>query len=166
MTGLLHLLMSPAADTKLVEKMVHDISYYRQQLRDIDKSITVQENTNKRLEKEYEKLDAAFNQLKKKKVEEIAKDIENKLKKKNLRNTLGLFEWRGKRKNDFDDFVNKETRRKVEQFRKDTEKYVKAVKKARDDKKKEFDRGVKALRRLYRQRDKTVIGSIKALKKG
>lgn len=134
--------------------MAHDISYYRQQLNKVHTSITAQENKNKTLKKEYEKLDSAYTQLKTKGVEERAKQLEKDMSKNKPGKDLA---WRGKRKKDFDDFIGKDPRESAVQFRKDTEKYVKAVEKARKAKKKEWDKGVKELTGwfgMYKQRDK------------
>ena len=72
--------------------MAHDISYYRQQLNKVHTSITAQENKNKTLKKEYEKLDSAYTQLKTKGVEERAKQLEKDMSKNKPGKDLA---WRG-----------------------------------------------------------------------
>lgn len=138
--------------------MGRDVSSYRREYNQMDDNITSQKAINARIRSEIERLEIAklklegfrdFN------AKEIVRDSTSKHCGSNLR-------WRGKRKKDYDDFVDHEVKKKAEAFEKAINGIVKEVKYALKRKKGELSNGEKTLKR-YEKKKNNALNQINKL---
>lgn len=129
--------------------MAYSLAYYQQSLRNKRRELENRKAKNKKLAGEIERLENAYNKLKKIK-KDASPDAEYIKKQVKVDKLAPNVAWRGKAKNDFDWIIDKDAKSAANEFYDKIDEMLDAVNTALSQKKGSYDTGLGVVNSLNR----------------